>query len=113
MAKRDKTLDCESKENIALSNMERTHYFQREKDPMICRACDNYHVYMGEVCLENGRLEIKIAFIKEARSYMERVIHYLEQSKEPKKAKKETERERPPAAIEEEPSCQLSLFDVS
>nr|WP_244445097.1 hypothetical protein [Oceanobacillus jeddahense] len=55
---------------------------------MIYRTCDNYYVYIGDACLENGGLEIKIAFTKEARNYMERVIRYLEQSKAPKKRKK-------------------------
>jgi hypothetical protein len=52
--------------------------FSGQKDPMICPHCDNYYGYMEEVCLEAGKLEIKIALTKEARSYMERVICHLE-----------------------------------
>ncbi|MFD1068295.1 IS91 family transposase [Oceanobacillus locisalsi] len=84
-----------------------------KKDPMICPHCENYYEYQGEVCLENGQLVIKIALTTEARDYLERVIAYLYKTEESKKAKKETERERPSAANKEESGRQLSLFGLS
>lgn len=84
-----------------------------QKDPMICPHCDNYYEYMGEVCPENGRLEIKVAITVEARNYMERVINHLEGIRqEPQKRQEEKEaRNQPPT--HEEDIRQLSLFDVS
>lgn len=80
-----------------------------QKDPMICPHCNNYYEYMGEVCLEGGRLEIKIALTKEAKSYLERVIHHLEGNGQEKQ--KEEKGNRPSAPQED--VCQLSLFGVS
>ncbi|MEI3611355.1 hypothetical protein SPD89_03135 [Pseudogracilibacillus sp. SO30301A] len=60
-----------------------------QKDPMICPHCDNNYEYMGEVCPEDGRLEIKVALTVEARNYMKRVIAYLEETPEPKQTKEE------------------------
>lgn len=82
-----------------------------QKDPLVCPHCDNYYVYQGEVCLEDGGLEIKIAISKEARSYLERVIHYQSGVQQtPKKGKEEKENR---SLKTEEDKRQLSLFDVS
>lgn len=84
-----------------------------QKDPMVCPHCDNYYEYMGEVCPENGRLEIKVAFSTDARRYMERVIAYLEETPKPEQPQ-ETQKEKGdgPSTTEEDIN-QLSLFDVS
>jgi len=81
-----------------------------QKDPPVCPHCDNYYEYMGEVCLENGRLEIKVALTKEARSYLERVIDYRTGQQTTQK-REEEKRNRP--FTSEEDIRQLSLFNVS
>src|SRR5699024_4506632 len=58
------------------------------KDPMICPHCDNYYDYMGEVCLDNGQLDIKVAVNQEARNYLDRMIRYLTHTEKPKKEEK-------------------------
>ncbi|WP_081791805.1 transposase [Sporolactobacillus terrae] len=49
------------------------------KDPHICPKCGNYYEYKGEVCLEEGRLVIKVALGRTAREYLEEEIRYLNQ----------------------------------
>ncbi|MFD2044224.1 hypothetical protein ACFSTA_10050 [Ornithinibacillus salinisoli] len=66
-----------------------------QKDPLVCPYFDNYYEYKGEVCLENGRLEIKITLTKEARNYLERVSHYRTEQQTTQK-RKEEKRNRPP-----------------
>lgn len=83
-----------------------------QKDPLICPHCDNYYVYQGEVCLENGQLEIKVALTKEARNYLERVIAYYTSINEPQKGEEEEEK-RNRSFTSEEDIHQLSLFNVS
>nr|WP_148294952.1 hypothetical protein [Gracilibacillus boraciitolerans] len=41
------------------------------KDHIVCPHCDNYYDYMGEVCLDQGQLTIKVAVNQEARNYLE------------------------------------------
>ncbi|GAE93062.1 hypothetical protein JCM21714_2098 [Gracilibacillus boraciitolerans JCM 21714] len=84
------------------------------KDPMICPHCDNYYEYMGEVCLYQGQLHIKVAVNQEARNYLERMIRHLTESEKPKKEKQteETERERASTTIQEPTNRQLSLFGL-
>jgi len=81
-----------------------------QKDPLVCPHCENYYDYMGEVCLENGRLEIKFALTKEARKYLERVIYYRTDQQTPEKGK---EKKRDGSSTNEENTRQLSLFNVS
>ncbi|UOQ86668.1 IS91 family transposase [Gracilibacillus salinarum] len=84
------------------------------KDPMVCRHCDNYYEYMGEVCLDNEQLDIKVAINQEAQAYLERMIRYLTSTEKPKKEKtEETKRKRSFTAIQKPTSRQLSLFDLS
>lgn len=83
-----------------------------QKDPLICPHCDNYYIYQGEVCLENGQLEIKVALTKEARNYLERVIGYHTSIKEPQKREEEKEK-RNRSLNQKERVDQLSLFGVS
>lgn len=84
------------------------------KDPMICRHCDNYYEYMGEVCLDNGQLEIKVAVNQEAKNYLERMIGYCTGKEKPEKEEKteEAKRERPSAASPKPTNRQLSLFGL-
>src|SRR5699024_1374949 len=65
-----------------------------QKDPMICPHCDNYYEYQGEVCPENGTLEIKVALSTDARRYMERVIAHLEETPEAKQTKEKQKEKR-------------------
>ena len=83
-----------------------------QKDPLICPRCDNYYIYQGEVCLEDGQLVIKVALTREARNYLERVLAYGTTIQAPKKRKEEKE-ERNPTSGSEEDVRQLSLFNVS
>lgn len=82
-----------------------------KKDPLVCPHCDNYYEYMGEVCLENGQLEIKVALSKEARNYLERVIAYYTSVQAPQKREEKEKRNRPFKA--EENIRQLHMFSVS
>lgn len=80
-----------------------------KKDPLVCPHCECYYEYKGEVCLEDGKLEIKIALTKEAKNYLERVIHYRADQQTQKR--EEEKRNRP--LTPEEDIRQLSLFNVS
>ncbi|MBL5805198.1 hypothetical protein [Heyndrickxia sporothermodurans] len=62
------------------------------------------------MCLENGRLEIKVVLTKEARSYLERVIYYRTGQQTTQKREKE-KRNRPFKSKED--IRQLSLINVS
>ncbi len=83
-----------------------------EKDPMICPHCGNYYEYMGEVCLEDGKLSVKIALSRDARIYMERMIDHITGYKQETKKRKE-EKTRNRTYSPQETVRQLSLFDVS
>ena len=48
-----------------------------KKDPLVCSKCECYYEYKGEVCLEDGKLEIKVALGTTTRAYLERVIDDL------------------------------------
>lgn len=82
-----------------------------KKDPLVCPHCENYYEYMGEVCLENGKLEIKVALTKEARNYLERVIEYYSSVQTPQKREEKEKRNR--SFKEKENIRQLHLFNVS
>ncbi len=79
-----------------------------KKDPLVCPKCECYYEYKGEVCLEDGRLEIKVALCPTTRAYLERVINNLTSIKNPQKGKKEKE-SKPNQKTER----QLCLFRVS
>ncbi|WLR44048.1 hypothetical protein LC087_08105 [Bacillus carboniphilus] len=79
-----------------------------KRDPLICEKCQCYYEYKGEVCLENGRLEIKVALCTTTRAYLERVIHHFTSIETPKKGKKKKKKNGP---IKTE--HQLCLFSVS
>ncbi|WP_422674094.1 IS91 family transposase [Caldifermentibacillus hisashii] len=83
-----------------------------KKDPMICPHCGNYYEYMGEVCLEDGKLSVKIALSRDARIYMERMIDHITGCKQETKKRKE-EKTRNRTYSPKETVRQLSLFDVS
>nr|WP_207369528.1 transposase [Heyndrickxia coagulans] len=83
-----------------------------KKDPMICPHCGNYYEYMGEVCLEDGKLSVKIALSRDARIYMERMIDHITGYKQETKKRKE-EKTRNRTYSPQETVRQLSLFDVS
>jgi hypothetical protein len=63
------------------------------------------------VCLENGKLEIKVALGPMARAYLERVIKDLTGIQAPQKRKEKEEKHKPKPVQETE--RQLCLFDVS
>lgn len=81
-----------------------------QKDPLVCRRCECYYEYRGEVCLEGGKLEIKVALCPTTRAYLERVIHDLTGIQIPQKGKKE-ETDKPERIQETE--HQLCLFSLS
>ncbi len=81
-----------------------------KKDPLVCTRCECYYEYKGEVCLENGKLEIKVALGAAARTYLERVIHDLAGIQT---SKKENQKEKSePIKKEISNDRQLSLFAV-
>ena len=45
-----------------------------KKIPLVCTKCEFLYEYKGEVCLEDGKLEIKVALCTTTRAYLERVI---------------------------------------
>lgn len=79
------------------------------KDPLVCPHCECYYEYKGEVCLENGRLEIKVALCQTTRAYLERTIAYLTGIQTPQKRKEKEEKYQPIHETER----QLCLFSVS
>lgn len=80
-----------------------------KKDPLICPKCDNYYEYKGEVCLENGKLVVKVALCATTKTYLEREIAYLTRIETPKTETKKEEKE----PIPESPKTrQLHLFNV-
>jgi predicted transcriptional regulator len=82
-----------------------------KKDPLVCPRCECYYEYKGEVCLEDGKLEIKIALCPLTRAYLERVINDLTGIKNsPKREEKE---EKPESKSNQETEHQLCLFNVS
>lgn len=83
-----------------------------QKDPLICPHCNNYYIYQGEVCLEDGQLVIKVALSREARNYLERMLAYETTIKEPQKGEKQKEKGNR-SFNSEEGIRQLSLFNVS
>lgn len=83
-----------------------------QKDPLICPHCDNYYIYQGEVCLEDGQLVIKVALTREARNYLERMLAYGTTTQEPQKKEEQKEKRNATSASEEDVR-QLSLFNVS
>jgi len=81
-----------------------------KKDPLICPKCENYYEYKGEVCLEKGKLVVKVALCETTKLYLEREIAYLTGIEAPKNEKKKEEKEE---SRYEPETRQLCLFDVS
>lgn len=79
-----------------------------KKDPLVCPHCECYYEYKGEVYLENGKLEIKVALCATTRAYLERVINHFTSIKTPQKREEKKEKHKP---IKTE--RQLCLFSVS
>jgi len=79
-----------------------------KKDPLTCPHCECYYEYKGEVCLENGKLEIKVALCPTTRSSLERVINNLAGIQAPQKGKAKV-KSKPVQGTER----QLCLFGVS
>jgi len=44
------------------------------KAPLVCPKCECFDEYKGEVCLEDGRLQVKYARCKQSRACLERMI---------------------------------------
>lgn len=78
------------------------------KDPLVCPRCECYYEYKGEVCLENGKLEIKVALCSTTRAYLERVINHFTSIKTSQKREEKKEKHKP---IKTE--RKLCLFNVS
>lgn len=79
------------------------------KDPLICPHCECFYEYKGEVCLENGRLEIKVALCQTTKRYLEREIAYFTGIQASQKRKEKEEKHQPIKDTER----QLCLFRVS
>ncbi|MCM3443061.1 hypothetical protein M3683_19545 [Metabacillus halosaccharovorans] len=78
---------------------------------MVCKKCQCYYEYKGEVCLEDDKLTVKVALCPNSRAYLERVINDLTGIKIPEKGKeKEQKHKRKPI---KETERQLCLFSVS
>jgi len=71
----------------------------------------NVTKYKGEVCLEDGKLEIKVALCPITRAYLERVISDLTGIKNP--PKREEKEEKHQSKPIQETERQLCLFNVS
>ena len=82
-----------------------------KRDPLVCPKCECYYEYKGEVCLENGKLEIKVALCATTRAYLERVIEHLTSIQTPPKREEKEEKYLPQSNHETE--RQLCLFSVS
>jgi len=67
-----------------------------KKDPLVCRRCECYYEYKGEVCLEDGQLVIKVALCQRTKAYLERMIHHFTgiEEKKTKEKEKNTKTER-------------------
>lgn len=82
-----------------------------KKDPLVCPRCECYYEYKGEVCLEDGKLEIKVALCTTTRAYLERVINDLTGIKNP--PKREEKEEIHNSKQFQETERKLCLFNVS
>ncbi|MBB4075532.1 hypothetical protein GGR02_003369 [Anoxybacillus voinovskiensis] len=82
-----------------------------QKDPLVCPKCECYYEYKGEVCLEDGKLEIKVALCRTTRAYLERVMNDLTGIQTPQKRKEKEEKCKSKPVQETE--RQLCLFSVS
>ena len=79
------------------------------KDPLICSRCQCYYEYKGEVCLEAGKLVIKVALCSQAKDYLERVIHYLTGIEAPQKEKQKEKKLQINKRIKEHQLCLFSM----
>jgi hypothetical protein len=62
------------------------------EDPLMCSRCACYYEYKGEVCLKNGKLEIRVALCQNTKRYLEEEIYgVISQKKRKKEGKKEKE----------------------
>lgn len=85
-----------------------------EKDPFVCQKCECYYEYKGEVCLEDGKLEVKAALCQTSRAYLERVIHHFTSTKkEEKREEKEDGISNSVQLPVKQTERQLCLFGVS
>jgi hypothetical protein len=84
------------------------------KDPLVCPKCECYYEYKGEVCLEDGKLEIKVALCNTTRTYLERVIdHFTGIKKKQKRKEKEASIANSIKIPSKQTKHQLCLFGVS
>lgn len=60
-----------------------------KKDPLLCPKCESFYEYKGEVCLESGEWQIKVALCQNTRNYLKRVINYFASKQTSKKEKEE------------------------
>ncbi|MES1048585.1 hypothetical protein FOA24_03585 [Bacillus thuringiensis] len=60
-----------------------------KKDPLLCPKCESFYEYKGEVCLESGEWQIKVALCQNTRNYLKRVIDYFASKQTSKKEKEE------------------------
>lgn len=80
------------------------------KDPMVCPKCECYYEYKGEVCLEQGNLQVKYAVCSNSRAVMERMIRDLTGIEEKTSQKKETATHHAKQVRPGENESQLYLF---
>ncbi|WP_100523531.1 IS91 family transposase [Mycobacteroides abscessus] len=79
------------------------------KDPLVCPTCECYYEYKGEVCLQDGVLQIKYATCSTARRCLERMIQDLTGIQE----EKTREKEEKAASDFKQKHSQLCLFAMS
>jgi hypothetical protein len=99
------------KRSVTRRNWRQRIHEQTGKDPMICTACENYYEYKGEVCLQEGKLQVKYAKCDITKRYLERVISYLSGIETSQKESKKEEKAKPTKQAIYDQS-QLSLFAV-
>lgn len=96
------------KKNLRRQTWEERLVANGKRNPLECQKCGGFYEYKGEVCLENGRLKIKVAFCETTRKYLEWVIGNVSIEKE----KRKEEKQKQFASIKES-SYQLRMFDMS
>jgi hypothetical protein len=65
---------------------------QTGKDPMVCPKCECYYEYKGEVCLQDGKLQITYASCQASKACLERMIEDLTSIQKTKAENKEDEK---------------------
>lgn len=111
MARKSKTLDSESEKTLKRQTWRERLVKNSQKDPLVCLRCECYYEYKGEVCLEEGKLKIKVALGKTAKAYLERMIDHLTGVQKTKSREEEKKRSEPKPE-QTKIYDQLCMFDM-